>query len=121
MVIATDADGPGDDAAAKLTPALRSFGARVERWRPMEAKDFNEVLQAQGAEALRRALFNDLASPRFTALWATIIGVCRKGGRPLPHTALEAAIDAADWPAFMREMRVYAALVGSLISEQEVA
>jgi hypothetical protein len=50
-----DADGQraADLAAAGLVPALRSYGAEPERWRP-SAKDWNQELQDLGLERLRR-------------------------------------------------------------------
>jgi len=39
-----DADGAGDAAAAALWPRLESLGARVERFRPWNLKDWNELL-----------------------------------------------------------------------------
>ena len=57
VALAFDADDAGDQAAEKLAPLLRSFGATVERWRPpAAAKDWNEVLIDQGKDALRTAL-----------------------------------------------------------------
>lgn len=52
VMMAFDADEAGDRAADELSPVLRSFGARPERMRPEEAKDWNEALQLIGREAL---------------------------------------------------------------------
>jgi hypothetical protein len=41
----------GDLAAAGLVPALRSYGAEPERWRP-RAKDWNQDLQDLGLEGI---------------------------------------------------------------------
>jgi hypothetical protein len=57
VLLAFDADEAGDQAAAEWTAALRPFGARVERLRPgAGAKDWNDLLQGHGADALRAAL-----------------------------------------------------------------
>lgn len=58
VLLAFDADDAGDCAADKLAPLLKSFGARPERMRPEgfafgeNAKDWNEVLQVAGRDAL---------------------------------------------------------------------
>lgn len=52
VLLAFDADDAGDVAAEKLRPLLCSFGARCERLRPEGAKDWNEMLQASGRNAL---------------------------------------------------------------------
>ncbi|HEX8465541.1 MAG TPA: toprim domain-containing protein [Abditibacterium sp.] len=52
VLLAFDADDAGDVAAENLTPLLASFGARCERLRPEGAKDWNEILQASGRDAL---------------------------------------------------------------------
>jgi DNA primase len=59
--LAFDADDAGDQAAEKLVPLLRSFGAEPERWRPPR-KDWNAVLLEDGADALRRWLAGQSAS-----------------------------------------------------------
>lgn len=56
VLIATDADPAGDAAAAKLARALAPYGAKTERLRPAVGKDWNELLQTQGAAALSQAL-----------------------------------------------------------------
>jgi DNA primase len=56
VAVAFDGDAAGDQAAAKLTPVLQALGATVERWRPAAGKDWNELVQRHGAEALREAL-----------------------------------------------------------------
>ncbi len=52
VLLAFDADDAGDLAGEKLRPLLCSFGARCERLRPEGAKDWNEMLQASGRDAL---------------------------------------------------------------------
>jgi len=54
----SDANGAGDQAAAALTLALRSFGAKVIRLAPLRAEeaiksDWNMMLQVNGAVELR--------------------------------------------------------------------
>ena len=44
VLIATDADEAGDQAACKLSAALAPLGARVARLRPWRFKDWNELL-----------------------------------------------------------------------------
>ncbi len=56
VALALDADAAGDAAATNLTTVLRSLGARVERWRPIGAKDWNAILAEHGLPALRAAL-----------------------------------------------------------------
>ena len=51
VLLAFDADDAGDRAADALTPPLESFGARCERLRPENAKDWNEVFLS-GRDAL---------------------------------------------------------------------
>ncbi|MBI4499024.1 MAG: toprim domain-containing protein [Chloroflexi bacterium] len=55
VVLALDADEAGDRASAQLAPRFASLGSRVRRGRPLEAKDWNELLMRGGAEAVRRA------------------------------------------------------------------
>jgi hypothetical protein len=52
VALAFDADEPGDKAAATLTTRLLSFGAHPFRLYPDGAKDWNAVLQANGASYL---------------------------------------------------------------------
>lgn len=52
VLLAFDADEAGDRAASKIAPLLTSFGARCERLRPEGAKDWNELLQREGRDAL---------------------------------------------------------------------
>jgi hypothetical protein len=54
VALAFDADEAGDRAAEKLDVELRSFGSKVERWRPEGAKDWNEALQALCEELIGR-------------------------------------------------------------------
>ena len=46
VLLAFDADDAGDSAAEKLGPDLEMFGARCERLRPEDFKDWNEAVQA---------------------------------------------------------------------------
>jgi hypothetical protein len=52
VLLAFDGDSAGDNAAAALIDRLEPYGARCERLRPDNGKDWNEVLQAIGADAL---------------------------------------------------------------------
>jgi hypothetical protein len=52
VLLAFDADEPGDEAAASLAAHLAPYGARCERLRPQSGKDWNEALQRDGADAL---------------------------------------------------------------------
>jgi hypothetical protein len=52
VMLAHDADAPGDEAAARLVSDLGRWGASAERWRPA-TKDWNQVLQESGLNALR--------------------------------------------------------------------
>jgi len=56
VALAFDADAAGDAAADGQKPVLKSLGARVERWRPVGAKDWNQLLVEQGVEAVRSSL-----------------------------------------------------------------
>jgi len=56
VLIATDADKSGDDAAAKLEATLLARGTRTFRLRPRGAKDWNEALELRGADVLRAHL-----------------------------------------------------------------
>ncbi len=73
VLIATDADPSGDEAAAKLQPALTSRGARTFRLRPRGGKDWSDLLEARGADSLRThlAAFSETADEetRFNAAW----------------------------------------------------
>jgi DNA primase len=60
VAVAFDADTAGDAAAPRLIGQLRSFGAQVERWRPMGVKDWNDLLVLHGAEVLGRDLAEDV-------------------------------------------------------------
>ncbi len=55
VLLASDADAAGDAAAEEWGAALRAFGARVERFRPEGAKDWNDLLQSD-PEGLARQL-----------------------------------------------------------------
>ncbi len=98
VYIGLDADDAGDDAAEKLAAVL-TFGSRVERLRPDPWKDWNEALLALGVDQLSRVLFDHWAAPRWVTAW------WRR--QALPHPALEAAIDTANWLAFNRELAGY--------------
>jgi hypothetical protein len=52
VLLATDADDPGDRAAEKIAARLHTFGATCQRLRPEGAKDWNEFLTLYGADAL---------------------------------------------------------------------
>lgn len=62
VLLAHDADAAGDAAAASLEAVLAPYGARCTRLRPEAAKDWNEVLKAQGRENL-----SDWLAPRVLA------------------------------------------------------
>jgi hypothetical protein len=51
VALALDADQAGDEGAARLTGALQSLGAKVERWRP-SLKDWNALLIGHGVDHL---------------------------------------------------------------------
>ena len=55
-MLAFDADDAGDASAMALAPALRSFGARIERRRPVGAEDWNALLVERGAQAISASL-----------------------------------------------------------------
>ena len=52
VLLAFDADAAGDVAALKIGEVLTSFGANCQRLRPKGAKDWNELLQKEGATAI---------------------------------------------------------------------
>jgi hypothetical protein len=52
VALAFDADDAGDAGAQKLDGVLSSLGARTFRLRPEGGKDWNDLLQQQGREAL---------------------------------------------------------------------
>lgn len=52
VLLGFDADEAGDRAADELAPTLASLGARPERFRPEGAKDWNELIQIIGRDAL---------------------------------------------------------------------
>ncbi len=56
VLLAFDADEPGDGATAKLADQLMPYGARCERLRPEGFKDWNEALQVIEAPALADVL-----------------------------------------------------------------
>ena len=65
VLIATDADKAGDDAAAKLGPALSSRGAHTLRLKPKGAKDWGEELESGKLEFLSMWLrgFSSILQP----------------------------------------------------------
>lgn len=71
VLLAHDADAGGDGAAERMRPALVALGARCERLRPASAKDWNELLQRSGIEALRAAVAPFLAGQEPAAAVAT--------------------------------------------------
>ncbi|MCU0315095.1 MAG: toprim domain-containing protein [Fimbriimonadaceae bacterium] len=56
LVCSQVADQAGDDAAERMGGELQAFGACCSRHRPNAGKDWNELLQTQGAEAVRASL-----------------------------------------------------------------
>ncbi len=56
VFLAFDADDAGDNAAAALAAFLAPYGARCERLRPTNGKDWNETLCTSGAHALSELL-----------------------------------------------------------------
>lgn len=52
VLLAFDADEPGDEAAAALAAHLALYGARCERLRPEGGKDWNQMLQDIGRDPL---------------------------------------------------------------------
>lgn len=52
VLLATDADKAGDEAAAKLGPELSSRGAHTLRLRPKDAKDWGEAIEGGKLEFL---------------------------------------------------------------------
>lgn len=61
VLLATDADPAGDEAARKLAATLQARGARVARLRPARGKDWNEALQID-PEGPRRSLRSHLGA-----------------------------------------------------------
>ncbi len=104
VVLALDADAGGDAGVARLSPALQSLGARVERWRPTAGKDWNELLM-RNAGALRSALFSSVAGYQYQEAREHMAAIC--GQAPPAHAALEAAIDACDYAAFSQELAAW--------------
>jgi DNA primase len=56
ILIAADADEPGDKSAYKLKTELQLRGAKTFRLRPKGAKDWGEVLEKISAEAVQKKL-----------------------------------------------------------------
>jgi DNA primase len=52
VLIASDVDDGGDRAAIEWIATLQSIGARCERLRPHQVKDWNEMLQRDGQRAM---------------------------------------------------------------------
>jgi hypothetical protein len=71
VLIALDNDTAGDNATAKLAPALGSLGARCERLRPAPWKDWAEGIAAIGRDALAAMLARVLGTeaPAATCWW----------------------------------------------------
>ncbi len=97
-LIATDADASGDMAAAKLQASMMS-ASRTFRLRPRGGKDWSEVLERTGADALRAhlAAFSETADEetRFNAAWQLM----RNGRADAAHFIVSLVEDA-----FTREM-----------------
>ncbi len=64
VLLALDADGAGDAAAADIEALLMPFGAKCRRLRPEGAKDWNEMLLNIGRDALA-----DWLAPRILLDW----------------------------------------------------
>jgi hypothetical protein len=62
VLLAFDADDAGDAAAEKIATAMQPYGAICERLRPEHGKDWNEVLQILGRDALADWLAGRLLS-----------------------------------------------------------
>lgn len=105
VLIGLDADEPGQKATKALAKVL-TFGSHVARFKPQGAKDWNALLEAEGAAWLGRHAFSRASSYRYRAVWRRL-SVLFEGLPPPAHPALEAAIDTADWQAFDRELKVY--------------
>jgi predicted RNA-binding Zn-ribbon protein involved in translation (DUF1610 family) len=56
VMVAFDADEPGDEKAVELARLLTTYGAACERLRPEGGKDWNEVLTVFGREELSNFL-----------------------------------------------------------------
>jgi 5S rRNA maturation endonuclease (ribonuclease M5) len=73
VLLATDADAAGDEAASRLTCELEARGARMFRLRSKGAKDWGEILEVRGADNLRARLaaFSETADDvtRAEAAW----------------------------------------------------
>lgn len=62
VLLATDADRAGDEAAARLSPILTSLGGRVLRLAPPTGtKDWNEALVRHGVDAVRQLVAGTLS------------------------------------------------------------
>jgi len=86
VAVAFDGDAAGDAAAARLTPALVSLGATVERWRPAAGKDWNELLARYGLSTLAASL---RPPRRFTPV---ADDACPNGHAPLVRSGLACAV-----------------------------
>jgi len=53
VLIASDADAAGDEAATRIAAQCASYGADGVRLRPVGGKDWNDVLQRHGTEIMR--------------------------------------------------------------------
>lgn len=82
VLLAFDADEAGDKAYQEWQAALRAAGARVYRLRPEAgAKDWNELLQTVGADALRETL-ERLVTPALQPWTAPPMPVARPCAEP---------------------------------------
>ena len=116
VYVALDADAAGDAAAASLTAAL-VFGSKVERLRPCGGKDWNELLLHDGAERLRRQLFDRYAGPRYAAIWQRLRGSLDGQSPPALPLELAQAIDTADWGAFSHALQAYDAAARTAVAD----
>jgi hypothetical protein len=97
VLIATDGDAAGDEAARRWTAALRALNARVTRLRPPAAwgKDWNDALSRLGESTLRARLMQAIdptVAPLVpwdeNAAWEAVIAAWRQAGRRVPRGAL---------------------------------
>jgi hypothetical protein len=104
VLLAHDNDEPdgngqraGDMAAAGLVPALRSYGAEPERWRP-RTKDWNQDLQDLGLEGLHRMIAGESVSELMPAAVEITVEHSSASLSELvpvvPETRVEATMDA---------------------------
>ena len=67
VLIATDADAAGDDAAARLICALAAFDSPMRRLRPAGGKDWNDVLLRLGCDRMQSHLSRCVAEANANA------------------------------------------------------